>query len=784
MKKTNFLIVFFISFFFIKTSITLSAQIAGQTIKGSVFDIDSHEPLLGATIVLAESDSLLGTTSDKNGKFSIENIPFGRQALKVSYIGYETATIAEILVGSGKEVTLNVGLKQSITEINEVVIQSDVRKGQPLNSMSSVSARSFTVEETRRFAGGIDDPARLVSAYAGVSTGNIQDNSIIVRGNAPQGVAWRLEGVEIPTPHHFSGANVTGGGMVTLFSSQVMANSDFYISAFPAEYGSALAAVFDMRLRTGNSDKHEHTAQIGVLGIDIASEGPFSKKSNASYLFNYRYSTFGLLADMKVIDTKQLFKYQDLSFKLNFPTANAGVFSLWGIGGIDRATEGVEEDKDKWEVDFDRISFVWDTYLGTLGLGHKITVGNNTYLNSTIAFSGTRNKMISKYVNDDLTLQPDMDFITNSSTITLASVLNHKFNAKLMMRNGITVKRLNYDLDISGTQDYVPGTYRRLLKQNGSANSCEVFTQFKHNIAPKLTLNAGVHAEYFELSKDFSVEPRVGLRFAINPVHSINVGYGLHSRPEELKMYLMEINGEKPNKSLKLSKAHHFVLGYNWQISKNLRFSAEGYYQYLFDVLGEKGTSFSLINYKQDYMLHKALINNTVGRNYGLDLTLEKFLSNNYYFLITASLFDAKYKAGDNVWHNTRYNKGYVTNVLFGREHFFKNNKRSLDYNIRLNFTGGERYSPVMEAESIAQQKIVTDDTRAFSMQHDPVFYADFTVSYRVNHAKASSQISLQVKNAFGTPAVENFNYNFKTNKVQLDKNNPVLPVLSYKIEF
>ena len=286
MKKTNFLIVFFISFFFTKTSITLSAQTAGQTIKGSVFDIDSHEPLLGATIVLAESDSLLGTTSDKNGKFSIENVPFGRQALKVSYIGYETATIAEILVGSGKEVTLNVGLKQSITEINEVVIQSDVRKGQPLNSMSSVSARSFTVEETRRFAGGIDDPARLVSAYAGVSTGNIQDNSIIVRGNAPQGVAWRLEGVEIPTPHHFSGANVTGGGMVTLFSSQVMANSDFYISAFPAEYGSALAAVFDMRLRTGNPDKHEHTAQIGLLGIDIASEGPFSKKSNASYLFN------------------------------------------------------------------------------------------------------------------------------------------------------------------------------------------------------------------------------------------------------------------------------------------------------------------------------------------------------------------------------------------------------------------------------------------------------------------------------------------------------------------
>lgn len=782
--KTNSIITTFICIVFLFNFFVVQAQSNVQVIKGKVFDVESHEPLVGVTIVVDGSDPIIGTTTNTEGNFVIEGISLGRHTLNVSYIGYESLVLPQILVTSGKEVLLQVSLKQSVLEMDEVVIYGSQDKGRPQNTMANVSARSFTVEETRRYAGGLDDPARLVSAFSGVTTGSLQDNSIIVRGNAPQGVAWRLEGIEIPTPHHFAGANVTGGGMVTLFSSQVMANSDFYTAAFPAEYGNALAAVFDMKLRNGNSDKHEHTAQIGLLGIDIASEGPFSKKSDASYLFNYRYSTFGLLADMKLIDTEQIFKYQDLSFKLNFPMGRAGVLSLWGIGGKDRATEAVEKDSEKWVVDFDRISFVWDTYIGTAGLSHKIITGHNTYLNSTAAFSGTRNKMVTEYINDDFSLQPDMDLITNSSTVTLATVLNHKFNAKLTMRNGLTYKRLGYDLSIAGTQDYVPGTYRPLLKENGNTNHYEAFTQFKYDVSSGISLNAGVHAQYFELSKEFQVEPRAGMRFALNPNHVISLGYGMHSRPEELKMYFMEINGEKPNKELKLSKAHHVVLGYDWRISRNMRFKAESYYQHLYDVPGEEGSSFSLINYKQDYMLLKKLTNNTIGRNYGLDLTLEKFLSNNYYYLLTASLFDARYKAGDNVWHNTRYNKGYVANLLFGREHFFKNNKRTLDYNIRLNVTGGERYSPVMEAESIAQQKIVTDETRAFSMQHDPVFYADFTVSYRINHKKASSQISLQVKNAFCTPVVENFNYNFKTNKVQLDKNKPMLPVLSYKIEF
>lgn len=435
-------------------------------------------------------------------------------------------------------------------------------------------------------------------------------------------------------------------------------------------------------------------------------------------------------------------------------------------------------------MDFDRITFTWDTKLGTSGLSHRIITGTNTYIHSTAAISGVQNKMIMQYVNDDLTLQPDMDLLNNSSTITVASVLNHKFNVKARMRTGITYRRLGYRIDIAGTQNFVPGTYAHLMAENGNANSVSAFAQFKYDFTRTVSANVGVHAQHLDLSGEFVVEPRAGLRFALHSKHALSFGYGMHSRPEELKMYFMEIAGERPNTSLKTSKAHHFVLAYDWRMSQNWRLKLEGYYQHLYDIPGEDGTSFSLINYKQDYMLRKKLVNNTMGRNYGVDLTLEKFLSNNYYFLVTASYFNATYRAGDGVWRNTRYNKGYVANVLFGQEWFFKYGKHALDYNIRLNLTGGERYSPVTEEESIAHQVIITDETSAFSLQHKPIFYADLTINYRINHKRASSQISLQVKNVLGSSIVENFNYNFKTNSIQLDTSKPVLPVISYKVEF
>ncbi|MDY0201433.1 MAG: carboxypeptidase-like regulatory domain-containing protein [Tenuifilaceae bacterium] len=448
----------------------VNAQNLTQVLKGNIVDIETQTTLPGATVVILGTNPMLGVASDMDGNYRINSVPLGRYNIQIDFIGYEPVVIPEMLFTSSKEVVLNVGLKQSITSIEEVVVKAHSRKDRPVNSMASISAKSFTVEETRRYAGGMDDPARMASAFAGVTVGSMQDNAIIIRGNSPKGVSWRLEGVEIPNPNHFAGGNVAGGGFITIFSSQLLTNSDFFTGAFPAEYGNALAGVFDMKLRSGNNEKRESTIQLGVLGIDFASEGPFVKGGKSSYLFNYRYSTFGLLSKMGILPSAQVPRFQDLSFKLNFPTKKAGAFSVWGIGAIDFNQEPVKRDSSKWTTNWDRNSYDWDLDMGAAGATHKIILGKQTYLNTSISASGTVFKIDMKRFDDSLTLRPNQSLADKSGRVGLNTFINHKFTARHTIRTGLNYSKILYNIDLSSTINEDPETFQNFVKQNGSSD--------------------------------------------------------------------------------------------------------------------------------------------------------------------------------------------------------------------------------------------------------------------------------------------------------------------------
>ncbi len=765
----------------------VSAQTLTQSLKGKVFDNETQTPLIGATVVVLGTKPLLGAITDINGYYKISNVPIGRYNIQFHYLGYNPITLSEIQVTSGKEVVNNIGLTESVSQIKEVSVKGYSQKDKPLNSMALISAKTFTVEETRRYAGGMDDPARLVSAFAGVTTGNISDNAISIRGNSPKGVSWRLEGVEIPNPSHFSGANVAGGGFVTIFSSQLLANSDFFTGAFPAEYGNALAGVFDMKLRNGNSDKREHTVQAGIMGIDLASEGPFKKGKNASYLFNYRYSTFSLLTTLGIIPSGEVPTYQDLSFKLNFPTQKAGVFSLWGIGAIDNSIKKDVPDSSKWKYDFERVKYNWGLKTGAMGLSHKLITGSKTYLNTVVAVSGIENIMDAKRLNNNLVSKPYWYFTDKSGKVSTSTFINHKFSAKHTMKAGINYHTLIYKLDLNSAVNDDSETFQNTVNENNSSNYSEFYIQSKFDISENLSINAGINTNYFALNNQASVDPRFSLKWGFSRKHALSFGYGKHSQLEEIKIYLFnkKVNGvvEYPNKSLKVSQAHHFVLGYDWSINDNLRLKVEPYFQYLYGIPGISKTSYSLINFQQDWSFRNSLENNTYGQNIGIDFTLERFLNNNYYYLLTASVFDSKYLGDDGVWRNTRYNRGFVMNVLVGKEFFIKNN-RVIGVNGRLNYMGGERTSPVLVQESLKQKSVIYDESKAFEKQLPAIYNLDLSFSYRINKMKHSSVWSLQIKNALGSPMLSGYFYNYKTREIQNEEIVIIVPNISYKIEF
>ncbi|HYH14787.1 MAG TPA: carboxypeptidase-like regulatory domain-containing protein, partial [Flavisolibacter sp.] len=559
-----------------------------QTIKGNVIDKDTKQPLSGATIIIRATSPIKAAITDSNGFFKVNQVGIGRQEVEVTMMGYQKITITDLLVGSGKELVLNVEMLGEAGLLEQVTVKHHRDRQKASNEMATVSARSFTVEETNRYAASISDPARMALSFAGVSATDDLSNELVIRGNSPKGMLWKLEGIEINNPNHFTDEGSSGGG-VSMISANMLDNSDFYTGAFPAEYGNALSGVFDLKFRKGNAEKQEYSFYAGLLGVGASAEGPFSKNGKSSYLVNYRYSTLGLLkkVGLNPISNGAVPEYQDLAFHLNFPTKSAGSFSLFGIGGISNQRKFANKDSKDWENFWDKIDTDFEYFTGSAGLKHELPVSRSSYIRSILSYSGS-------LVNED------MDTLDNSfnpqlfgrdryanQAIRASTLLNTKLNNKNLLRTGIVYSHLLFDYSSLATRRS-QGIQINYLKDKGHTSLLQTYLQWRYRLARSLSFNTGAHVSWFALSNDVSIEPRIGAEWNLNSKQSFTLGAGMHSRVEPLILYFAKTtlpDGTKAsnNKDLDLTKATHFVFGYNRRLNNHLKFKAEAYYQYIYD---------------------------------------------------------------------------------------------------------------------------------------------------------------------------------------------------------
>ena len=650
-----------------------------QTIRGMVIDGDSEMPIVGANVVVSDTDPLLGASTDINGNFRIEKVPVGRHQLEISSIGYENKTLPNILVGSGKEVVVTIGVAESFVQLEELVIRAKDQV-QPNNHMALVSARSISVDEADRYAATFNDPARMVSALPSVTVGSDDSNEIIVRGNSPRGLLWRMEGIEIPNPNHFTEEGSASGG-ISILSSNVLGNTDFFTGAWPAEYGNAFSGVFDISLRNGNNEKREYTFQAGILGIEAAMEGPFKKGHAASYLLDYRFSTLTILSELVsgLGDENEILTYQDLSFKTNIPTRKAGTFSLWGIGGLSKEEEDFSNGQQNYHSD-----------MGALGLSHQFSLDDRTYIKSILSLSGTR---ITD--DEDRSFQDGNFFIDNESfKKTSGRVLvsiNRKFNAKHFVSTGVIYNALGFNFSRRIQNSFNSPQFQdfTLFDENGTSGLTQGFVSWKFRLAQNLTMVNGLHYMYFDLSQASSLEPRTSLRWQFKPNQSLSAGFGIHSKIENLQYYFSKSfnpdgTSVQLNRDLDLSKARHYVIGYDNRLMPNLHLKLEAYYQSLYDipVVDDTNSIFSVINQREGYD-SMDLENEGTGTNYGVELTLQRFFSNRFYFMVAGSLYDSKYKSKDGINRNTRFNGNFNTNFLLGKNYQVGKKDNILAFNVR-----------------------------------------------------------------------------------------------------
>lgn len=752
-----------------------------QTLRGVVNDRASGHPIPYATVRLTDMPDL-GAVCDSLGRFTLPKVPVGRHSVESSFMGYEPAIIREILVTSAKEIYLEIAMRENVNELNEVVVRANNRD-KAMNKMAVAGARMLSVEEASRYAGGFDDPARLVASFAGV-TPSVSNNGISIHGNAPHLLQWRLEDVEIPNPNHFADIATLGGGILSSLSAQVLGNSDFFTGAFPAEYGNAVSGVFDMKLRNGNNQKNENTFQVGIMGIDFASEGPLSKKHKASYIFNYRYSTTGLLN----VDLGGKMDYQDLNFKLNFPTRSAGTFSVWGTALIDKFKSSFDRDPGKWDYLEDAAQAHSTQYMAAGGITHRYFFDENTLLKTTLAGTYSDQEAFQLNFDRELNSSPFLDQYSRSTNLILTSSLNRKISNRFTNKTGFTYTQMFYNMDLK-LAPFIDKPLELISKGDGNTSLLSAYNSSSWGMSDQLSLNFGLYGQLLTLNNRWTLEPRAGLKYQANAKTSFALAYGMYSRMEKLDVYFVKTQStgdESVNKNLDFTKAHHLMLSFAYKMSNNMSLKVEPYVQFLYDVPVMRDSSFSVLN-RDEFFVENTLVNKGRGRNIGVDITWERALSKGLYYMVTASLFDSRYRGGDGVWHNTRFNRKYVLNGLIGKEWMLGRNKQNiLSVNLKMTLQGGERYAPIDVEATMAHpdKEVQYDETRAYSIQRSPMLIGNYTVSYRINKRRVSHEFAIKGINFTGAKEYIQHLYNIKTEKIEASEQKTGLTNISYKIEF
>ncbi|MFB6319605.1 carboxypeptidase regulatory-like domain-containing protein [Saccharicrinis sp. FJH54] len=804
MKRYRFIILFLFCIF---NANMLDAQELTQTIRGNVNDMVSNQPLFAATIAIYDDSTMISAAvTDDKGMFRIEKLPVGRYTVVTSYVGYRSVVLPDQIVNSAREIVLSVKMEELPVEIGEVQVRGTGQKGNAMNKLAFVSARTFSVEESERYAGSRGDPARMASNFAGVQGNDDSNNDLIIRGNSPLGVLWRLEGINIPNPNHF-GVSGTTGGPVTILNNKVLSVSDFLTGAFPAEFGNGIAGVFDLKMRNGNNEKHEYSAQLGFLGTELLAEGPVNRNHHSSYLLAYRYSTLSIFKSLGIqIGTDAIPKYEDLSFRLNFPFKNQGNLAVFGIGGnsaIDILAS--EQDQPGDEIyGFEAMDEHFRTGVGVVGVKYTKSLGTQSLLNLTAASSFEhqsnhldkvyREVVNNRYVIDSIMFSHN-GFHNNQFKQSLIANLDKKLSRKVTLKTGLVLDLYTFDMLDSIFNDVLERHVIR-LNYKGPALLSQPYAQVKLNSSENLSLTAGIHGLFLNLENNLSksVEPRFGLKYRISTQHYLGYGFGLHSQMLPSYIYFSRVTHDDgsssiPNAGLDLIKSIHNVLTWDYSLNPYLRIKTEAYYQHLYNVPVEAvPSSYSSLDEGHDLsrFFPDSLVNTGTGRNMGMEFTLEKFFHKSYFLLFTASLYDARRTGSDGKLYNAVFNGRYIFNALGSKVFSWGDKSRStLTLGGKLTMAGGKRYTPIdLNASQIAGEAVYFDKQRN-SMQFSDYFRADVKLNYSLNTRKVTHEIGLDIVNVTNHRNILKQTYVPGSNDPVREKYQlGMLPLFYYRLDF
>jgi hypothetical protein len=459
-------------------------------------------------------------------------------------------------------------------------------------------------------------------------------------------------------------------------------------------------------------------------------------------------------------------KFQDLAFNFNFPTRKIGTFMIFGMGGNSANNFVPNADKALWESEkeFNNIDFY--SRMGVIGLKHSLKISENWTLKTVLANSGLENLrdayQASPLVNMSYTYQA-------RNILGFSSVLSGKLSKPLALKTGINVNHYFNEFNFlnNGTSFY---SFDGLLIQP--------FIRLNNAEKSRLSYNIGLVLPHYTLSQKTYLEPRLGLASDFTHKLNLRASYGLHSYESSSQNAFA-----LPYRPV---RAHHFNLGYQFQLTENQEFFGEIFYQNLFNTPVSKNQYLSVLNGYENTVVDVSIDasnKGSQGRNYGIELNYRKYLSKGLFALINTTFYKAEFRAFDNKFYQTRFSGNHIVNLTLGKE-WSKLPGKIFGLNSRVTWLGGFRNYEILEAASIVAKRTIYDYYKPLTAVNPDYFRADLRMYFKKSKEKMSRTISLDIQNLTGQKNLAYQYYDSFLQKITPKYQLGLVPMLNYRIEF
>jgi outer membrane receptor for ferrienterochelin and colicin len=749
-------------------------QIRKGKIKGIVTDADTKAPLVGANVMI--KDSQRGAATDENGMFVINEVPIGNYIIQFNYMGYKDYIKTDIIVRSKRITYCNVELNPSVMETDVIVVSSGYFSKTEDSPTSTVN---FSAEEIRRAPGSAGDVSRIIFGLPSVAKVSDAQNALIVRGGSSFETGFYIDNIEVPNINHYPEYG-SSGGPIGMLNVDLIKDVNFYSGGFSSIYNDKMSAVMELSFREGNRDEYDGQLDFSFAGAGLVGEGPIGS-GKGSWLLTLRKSYLDLIVEAIGQSKNAVPNYGDMQAKIVYDLNTNHKITFLDILGIDEihnSRESALEDEMGAYSDYILLK-------NTAGLNWRYLWNKKGYSNTSFSHTLTSFDYVSydtRVYRDSSFEKKIFDFKPHEHEYKFRNINSIILNTNHKVQIGAEAKYLSYYQDnYYGEYNDDIGREIPAFKIDDKLSVTQFFGFFNYNwrIVPKIAINPGLSVSHFTYNENTYLSPRLNISYKMSDKTNVYTATGLYY--QNLPISLLVQN--ESNKDLKDPKAYHYIVGMSHLLTENTKLTIEVYdKEYKNLPIDPLLPTFCVLDQIVRYgMYYNPNLLEDSGTAYtrGIEFMVQKKLAQDIYGMISASYFRAKYRDYNGFWRNRDYDNRLTLNFEGG---YKPNNK--WEFSLRWIYAGGRPYTPFDEGASETISRGVYDASFTNENRLPDYHSLDIRCDRRYNFSGSNLIMYFAIWNTYGRNNISMYYWDGMKNKKVAVKQWSLLPIFGLEFEF